>query len=243
MEVVGPVWLNTYWVHNALGLSEGIWRHAEELNTYHGHFFGLATKYAIESAVLGICKLYDGSNAQFKKDTVLNLSEHLRSHFTVTYAGRLGADLLVELGASAQTAQGIVASIRCGRDFSRAKEKICGIIDQHMPRPEKGTPLKRLLTHRNKVIAHQQQLTTLTALVREELNLLPSLNEMENLNRWAMAFCRLVVTVLSDETLLPHALSARTAALNVVAKALGKNFDHINTSAAYQEREQFYSRL
>jgi hypothetical protein len=46
---------------------------------------------------------------------------------------------------------------------------------------------------------------------------------------------------MTNESFLPHtALSARMAALNVVAKILGKNFDP--GGADYQEREEFYRK-
>lgn len=242
-DAVRPVWLNTYWVENALGLCEGIWRHAAELNVSHPHFFGLVAKYAVDSAVLGLCKLYDSSNPQYKKDTVLNLNEHLRGHLTAAYASRLDAAVLVELGASCRSASEIVSSLRGGTDFPRVAAKIYATIDEHMPRPDKASPLQGLFIHRNKFIAHQQQLATLTELVKEKLKSLPSLDEMEKLNRWAMAFCRLVVTLMSNETLLPHAVSARVAALNVIAKVLGKNFDQVSSGEAYQECENFYRRF
>jgi hypothetical protein len=239
MEVVGPVYSNTYAVANGLGICEGIWKHAEELNSDHRHFFGLVTRYAVDAAVLGICKLYDSSNSKYSKDTVLTLNDHLRSHLNATYTKRINTELLVELGASEKAAHAIAAGLHSGADFSQSKEKLFDLIDRHMPQANEGAPLRRLFTHRNKVIAHQQQLRSLTALVREELKSLPSLDEMEQLNNWAMAFCRLIVAALSNETLLPHPVSARIAALNVAAKVLGKSFgiqDHVAEKA-------FYSRL
>ena len=41
MGILNGVWFNTYWVKNALGLYEGITRHAVELDA-HGHFVALA---------------------------------------------------------------------------------------------------------------------------------------------------------------------------------------------------------
>jgi hypothetical protein len=243
MEIAGPVWLNTYWVENALGLCEGMWVHADELNVDHGHFFALATKYALDVAVLGICKLYDGSTPQYKKDTVLSLNEYLRTNLAQKFARRLDTDLLVDLGASEQEAGKLVASLNGNASLSSIKGEIFKIVDLNMPRNESGSPLKRLFTHRNKNIAHQQQLATLTALVSGELKDLPSLHEMLTLNKWASDFCRFVVTLTSNETLLPHAVSARMAALNVAAKVLGKTFDPSKDGAAYRERETFYRRL
>jgi hypothetical protein len=37
MARLKPVWLNTFWVQNALGLCEGIWKHGDDLQQ-HQHF-------------------------------------------------------------------------------------------------------------------------------------------------------------------------------------------------------------
>jgi hypothetical protein len=65
---------------------------------------------------------------------------------------------------------------------------------------------------------------------------------MEKINNWASNFCELIALIMTNETLLPHAVSARMAALHVVAKVLGKNFDSATDGAAYQEREAFFRR-
>jgi AbiU2 len=242
MEVVGPVWLNTYWVENALGICEGIWSHANEINAEHRHFFGLTSKYATDAAVLGICRLYDTSNPKYRKDTVFSLLRHFKNNFSAFFPVRLRESFLVELGASGEIAQRIVACLHSSSDISEKKEGIISLLDRHVPRPNNNSCLKLLFTHRDKVIAHQEQLSTLSALLKSQLKFLPSLAEMESLNNWAMSLCRLVVTGLSNETLLPHPVSARIAALNVIAKVLGKNFNPHGGAAAYQEWEAFYQK-
>jgi hypothetical protein len=64
-----PVWYNTHWVKEALGLYEGVSKHADELNVNHAHFFGLVQKFALDVSVIGLCKLYDTSNPIYQKDT------------------------------------------------------------------------------------------------------------------------------------------------------------------------------
>lgn len=66
-----------------------------------------------------------------------------------------------------------------------------------------------------------------------------SFDEMEKLNAWSMSFCEFIACLLSNETFLPHAVSARMAALHVVAKILGKDFD---TGANYDEQEAFFKK-
>ncbi len=209
----------------------------------HGHFFALVAKYSLDAAVLGICRLYDRSNPRYEKDTVPNLDEYLKKNFNTEFARRIDTGILVGLGAPEETASKILARLLTNSDFADIRTKIFEIVDKSMPCCQPGSPLDRLFLHRNKTIAHQEQLTTVTEYVKEALACLPSLDQMLTLNKWAMDFCRLVVTALSNGTLLPHPTSARIAALNVVAKVLGKNFDPAKNGAAYEEWEDFYSRL
>jgi hypothetical protein len=78
--------------------------------------------------------------------------------------------------------------------------------------------------------------------VREQCERLPSLDDMEKLNNWACTFCELTCCIMTNETCLSHTVHARMAALNVVAKVLGKNFDNPG-HPDYQEREAFYQRF
>lgn len=78
MVLLNPVWANTFWVKNALELYEGVTQHADKL-AEHGHFFGLVQKYAVDGAVLGLCRLFDRSNPQHKKDTIPSLFDHIRT--------------------------------------------------------------------------------------------------------------------------------------------------------------------
>ena len=68
---------------------------------------------------------------------------------------------------------------------------------------------------------------------------LPSLDEMEKLNAWSMSFCEFIACLLSNESFAPHGVSARMAALHVVAKILDKDFE---AGANYSERETFFKK-
>jgi hypothetical protein len=105
-----------------------------------------------------------------------------------------------------------------------------------MPVADKDTALGRIFTLRDKVIAHQERLDE--ALL-EQTRLIPSLAEMEKINTWVEYFCILVMSLLTpDVVILPHSVSARMAALSVIAKVLDKNF--ITGSKEYDD---FYKRL
>ena len=114
--LLDPIWFNTYWVKNALELYEGVSKHAEELNTNYAHFFGLVQKFALDSAVLGICKLFDKSNPQYQKDTISELFAYLKIHFTKAYVFRLKTETLMGLGVSEQDATGLAAGLRAAFD-------------------------------------------------------------------------------------------------------------------------------
>jgi hypothetical protein len=47
---------------------------------------------------------------------------------------------------------------------------------------------------------------------------------------------------MTSETLLLHTVSARMAALHVVAKVLDKRFDSATDGASYQAQEAFFRR-
>jgi hypothetical protein len=66
---------------------------------------------------------------------------------------------------------------------------------------------------------------------------LPSLDEIETLNSWSMSFCEFTACMLSNESFLPHSVSARMAALHVVAKILGKDLE---CGGCYSEGEDFF---
>jgi hypothetical protein len=73
-----PVWTNTYWIKNALDLCAGIWKHGAEIPPQHHHFFALVQEFALRSAVLDTCKLYDHSNRRFAKHTIPDLLQYAR---------------------------------------------------------------------------------------------------------------------------------------------------------------------
>lgn len=225
LDLVQPVWQNTYWIANALGLCEGLWPHASELNADHGHFFSLITKLALDAVVVGICKLYDESNPRYQKDTILSLNEHFKQNITSTFCRRLDAEILIHLGADNQRATDIIRDIFNNGDFDEVKAKIFAIIDEHIPRRAEGTPLRRLFTHRDKIVVHQDRLISPSGDLQEALKALPSFDEMEKINKWSMDFCRLVVLTLSNGSLLLTPVPARAAATNVVEKILGEKFN------------------
>jgi hypothetical protein len=99
MARLRPVWINTYWVQNALELCEGIWKHGDKLSEqHHGHFFGLVHNFALNSAVVGICKLFDRKNPRYDKDAIPDLFDYVKTTFTDTYASRLDKGTLIDLG-------------------------------------------------------------------------------------------------------------------------------------------------
>ena len=74
-----PVWTNTYWIKNALDLCAGIWKHGAEIPPQHHHFFVLVQEFALRSAVLDTCKLYDHGNRRFAKHTILDLLQYAKN--------------------------------------------------------------------------------------------------------------------------------------------------------------------
>jgi hypothetical protein len=231
-----PVWTNTYWIKNALDLCAGIWKHGAEIPPQHHHFFALVQEFALRSAVLDTCKLYDYSNRRFAKDTIPDLLQYAKDHFTYTYICRIEGKHLVDLGVCAEDARLIVHGFKAGSDYSPTKARLFALLEPLLPACATNSTLDKLFLVRDKVVAHQEQLTdAVRGLVKD----LPSLDELEKLNAWSMSFCEFIACLLSNETFLPHPVSARMAALHVVAKILGKDFE---TGANYNERETFFKK-
>ena len=231
-----PLWTNTYWIKNALDLCEGIWQHGAEIPPRHHHFFALVQEFALRSAVLDTCKLYDHSNRRFAKDTIPALLQYARDHFTDTYICRVDEKQLVNLGVCVEDARLIVHGFKAGSGSSATKDRLFALLEPLLPACATNSTLEKLFLVRDKVVAHQEQLT---GAMHGRVKDLPSLDEMEKLNAWSMSFCEFVACLLSNESFLPHPVSARMAALHVVAKILGKDFEN---GANYDECEAFFKK-
>jgi hypothetical protein len=238
MARLKPVWLNTYWVQNALGLCEGIWKHGDDLQQ-HQHFFGLVHNFTVSAAILGICKLFARSNPRYDKDTIPDLIDYVKIHLTDTYTSRLDKQTLIDLGVCDVAATRIVSGFKRSSTFPETRELLLQIVEPLIPTCDNNPVLKQLFTVRDKFIAHQERMCLS---VIEQYKLLPCLQDMETLNNWACTFCQFTCCIMTNETYLPHTVSARMAALNVVAKVLGKNFDD-PSAIDYQQREAFYKRF
>jgi hypothetical protein len=162
---------------------------------------------------------------------------YLKDNLTQTFIGRLvDPSILIELGVPEPDAKRIIAEFRTNHDFPTTKKEFLSMLKSKMPRSGRNPSLRQIFLYRNKVAAHQEALTDA---VEHQLRDLPSIDEMEKLNKWAIDFCLLVRSIMTNGTYLRHGVSARIAALNVVAKVLGKNFG----PSERQERKTFYSRL
>jgi hypothetical protein len=230
--VLDPVWFNTYWVENALGLYEGVSKHADELNTNHNTFFALVQKFSLDSAVIGICKLYDISNPTYQKDTVPALLDYLREHITNSHVFRLKSETLTALGTPQQGAMELAEKLKTS--FDKTKTEFIAALERLLPTRDNDAALSRLLTYRNKIGAYQERLSDA---LNDELRSLPSLHDMERLNKWSINFCTLCISLLTPNvTLLQNGRSSRIAALNVAVKVLDKKFDTLADERAFFSR-------
>jgi len=145
---------------------------------------------------------------------------------------------LTELGISKKEATNLTTGLRATYDDT--KSQFIAAVKGVMPNRQNNDALERLFVYRNKMVAHQERLDEA---LKEQLNSLPSLVEMERLNNWATDFCILSISLLTNTTLLVSGPSARMAALNVAAKLLDKKFDLSTGSEALVEQRAFFSRL
>lgn len=151
-----PIWLNAFWIKNALGLYEGVSKHADELSVNYDHFFGVIQRISLDYAVLGICKLYDKGSLSYQKDTVIELFSYLKTHLVETYVIRAKVETLTALGMPKPNAEQILEDLRSGFDVTRIT--FLQNINSLMPSKEPHSPLDKLFTYRNKILAHQERL-------------------------------------------------------------------------------------
>jgi hypothetical protein len=239
MTRLKPVWLNTFWIKNALDLCEGIWQHADDLPAQNHHFFALVEKFSVDAVVVGICKLFDRSNPHYDKDTIPELMNYARTHLTDAYVARLDARVLIRLGVGDGEASNIVTGYKTRSALEQTRDTLFNLLDDFMPSKKPSSPLEQLFLFRDKVVAHQERVGCALA---AQLKHLPCVDDMEKINNWASDFCELISCIMTNETLMPHAVSARMAALHVVAKVLDKKFDSATDGASYQEQEAFFRR-
>jgi hypothetical protein len=239
MDRLKPVWSNTFWVKNALDLCEGIWLHADDIPRQNHHFFALVEKFSVDAVVVGICKLFDRSNRRYDKDTIPDLMDYAKAHLTDAYLARLEARVLIELGVGDAEATNIVTGFKTKYALSKTKDTLFNRLDDLMPARKPNSPLEQLFLFRDKIVAHQERVGCALA---AQLKYLPCVDDIEKINNWAGNFCELMSCIMTNETLLPHAVSARMAALHVVAKVLDKKFDLITGGASYEDREEFFRK-
>jgi hypothetical protein len=243
MSVMEPVWYNTYWVKNALEQWEGVSKYATELNKVHGHFWGLTQKFALDAAVIGLCKLYDTSNKRYPKHTVHELLDYLQKNLTQETGSNVQKNDLLALTISEEVATQIISDFRSPENFKEAKVKLINAIDSVLPNKDSGSPLERIFMVRDKIVAHQEQLSDA---IKEQTKSLPPLEDMEKLNQWANSFCQLFAHIFVPNTMLGDScISARMAALNIVKKVLGRTFNDPAKSSMenYEEQRAFYERI
>src|SRR5262249_22453166 len=157
---------------------------------------------------------------KFQKNTVPELMDYLKRHFTDDYISRLDITTLTALEIPQDVACHIVTKFHRGVHLPETKADLLKLLNSRMPNNETAT-LKTLLTYRNKFVAHQERVSDV---VKAQVADLPSLDAMEKITEWASNFCELVACVLTNMTLLSNSgSSARIAALHVVAKLLGKD--------------------
>lgn len=231
-----PIWLNAHWARSSLEMYDGISMHAGEINkTNHGHFFGLAQQLSLDGAVIAICKLYDTSNPRYEKHTIPELLKFFEDQFSQDQARYVGEKDMIQLGIESQDAKTILTKMAAPAEYADARNLLITKLKEKMPTADNNPSLKRLVTYRNKVGAHQEQLDEA---LKATLRALPPLEKMEELADWAENFCHFIMNILSTSTTYVRScISAKMAALNVAAKILDKNFDE---NKDYAARNKFY---
>lgn len=218
-----------------MGQWEGIAERAPELNKEHGHFWFLTQKFALEAAIIGVCKLYDDGNKKHSGHTVGKPLIYLTENLTLETCLTIEKTDLTALTIKEDTATRIISDFRdCNHNFEDAKQHLIRAIEQIIPNKESDPHLKKIFTFRNKVVAHQEQLAACT---KDDLKDLPPLEEMTRLNERAFKFCQFFAHVFVPNTDLGYpSICARMITLNVVKRYLKIDFSN------HEQETAFYAR-
>ncbi|HAX92018.1 MAG TPA: hypothetical protein DCY07_07410 [Rhodospirillaceae bacterium] len=218
MKAVLPVWHNVYWAKAVIQMYEAIAACASEVNeAKRGLFFGTVQRLAINDAVITLCKLYDASNKYSDKHALPDLHKVFASTFSPHHAPLLSEERLIALGIQKEKVTNLLTSLSSPDAFDPTKARLLRLLECARPSEGSSSSLKKIFDYRNKIGAHQEQLT---AEAKNKLRLLPSIDEMDELWLWADNFCKFVVSTLGGYVLHPSGRSTKTATLNVVAKIL-----------------------
>ncbi len=227
-KVIFPVYTNTIRVRDALGIYSAITQNAAELNkTHHKMYFALTQRLSIDYAIICLCKLYDKSCKDYDKHTISNLLKEIRKSFYPKSFQQINAEAVFALGVS-------IKKYRCihiNRNPDKQIDRLFSLIESQMPTENNTAALKNIFTIRNKVLAHQENLFVTDENLPEDL---PPIDELENLNSWAINLCLFATEVLCQHTILDTQIaSSKIATLKIIAKALNKDFSDLEMMQSF----------
>ena len=223
MNLVNPLWFNTYWVKNALEQFQVISKYTSELSKTDSQFWILTQKFSLDGAVIGLCKIYDKSTS-YNKHAMPELIKFIKENFSAHHISNIQIDSLVSLKIKRKTAEEIKFSLYDNEiKFLNNKNRLFSAIGENIPKYKKddGTPLERLFKFRDKIAAHQEQLDDA---LQEQVNLLPSIEKMEELNELAMNFCNLFVQIFTGKNITKYN-STWMKTIAVIRSVLGDKFN------------------
>jgi hypothetical protein len=239
-NLIKPVWVNTFWVRNALEQDEAIGKMAMKLNGAHSHFWGTTQKFALDSAVMGICKIYDTRSQRNKKCTVYEILKFLERSISEEHFRYLDQEKLKTMGFEDDALNRITSG---SLGFEERKSLLLCSLRGLLPTPNLKIQLDRLFTYRDKALAHQDRIDDA---LKEQFKSLPSLADMGALNDAAGKLCELVSPLFFNTGLFRNSGPSNwMSTLNVIKKFLNISFDDPNKTASenYKEQEDFYRRL
>jgi len=248
LELMLPAFHNVYLNKNALETYEAIAKHADEINKgQKGFYFALAQRFALDFAVIGICKLYDKDE---RTHSVYALFKFFADNFSVNHISKIRGDELCGFGLSneevaeyAPFLADAYSSLSFDKSkFAQVKERLIAKLYEQIPSKENNAALKTLFGYRDKFVAHQERVKPE---VEQQYKNVPSLDELEKLNAFAHNMCRLIGIVFDCGFVVDSVQSGFVATCNVIAKVLDVDFEDSSKALAenYKARELFYEHL
>lgn len=217
-DFITPIWENTYWVYQALGVYEAIADKADLINndTVQAHFWGVTQQFALTQIAVDLYKIFDPTRSG-DKHCVLKAFSLLKQKIHKEGLPNLEFETLRKVGFSQADAERVIQRERDER--SSVDAVFLDVLQSKIPN-DKTPGFKKLKNFRNIKAAHQKVLSA------EDSKNLPSLEKMQSINSWAEGFCQLVAECCGKRTLINHGIpSGKRITLNVIQKALDLNFD------------------
>lgn len=178
---------------------------ATDINAYDKHriFFGSVQCAFLDSTVLKLCKLYENSDiGRNASHSLIHIIQKLQSLSPAMEISFVESEHKMLFGE---------------KPLSKDVSDFLNLLSIEMPTSPSDKNLKQLFTYRDKVVAHQELLSTAK---KNSVSWLPSDGDIIGLCKWAENVCQALMKLYWGARVIPRVQSLEVATENVIEKAL-----------------------